>query len=284
MSDASGACREVAGEQTLHVVDGVRFGIFRCPPGDWRWGEPNPVGVEHYLAFPQRRVVIEPDGGPEVVTTPAHLVVYDAGGTFRRRVLDPSGDWCTFLAVDPAVLPGPRDRRGVAPVLTPRGFALQASLARYLSGTTAPGVLADSAVLALLDEAMAGSALPRAGAAAPHHRALVREATVLLSADHGQLRPLGELAAELGVSAYHLARVFRRHTGYSLHDFRLQLRLRAGLERVADRPRDLAGLAADLGFAHHSHFTKAFRATFGTVPSRHAPRHLPETLRHLLAA
>ncbi len=276
----------LAGEQTLHAVDGVRFGIFCCPPDDWRWSRTNPVGTEHYLCFPRRRVVIEPADGPEVVATPAHLVVYDAGGSFRRRALDPAGDWCTFVAVDPTLSEGPRGRRGVTPMLSARAFALQAALVGVLTGDEAPGALVDDAVLALLDEALAGGGHdPDPGTPAdPHHHALASEAAVLLSSGEWRCRPLREAAAELGVSAYHLARVFRRHTGYSLHDFRLQLRLRAGLQQVAERPRDLAGLAADLGFAHHSHFTRAFRASFGTVPTRHLPPHLPETLRTLLAA
>lgn len=275
----------IAGEQTLHAVDGVRFGVFRCPPEDWRWSETNPVGVEHYACFPRCPVIIEPADGPEVVATPAHLVVYDAGGTFRRKALDPAGDWCTFLAVDPGLVEGPRRRHGVSPVLSPRGYALQATLAGVLAGGAAPTTLVDDAVLALLDEALARTlCLPDPPAPSAHHRALARDAAVLLSSEEWRCRALRDAAAELGVSAYHLARVFRRHTGYSLHEFRLQLRLRAGLLQVAERPRDLAGLAADLGFAHHSHFTKAFRASFGSVPTRHLPQHLTQTLGALLAA
>lgn len=274
-----------AGEQTLHAVEGARFGIFRCPPGDWRWSEANPVGVEHYLCFPRRRVVIEPADGPEVVTTPAHLVVYDAGGTFRRRPLDPAGDWCTFVALDPGLVERPRRHRGLTPVLSARGFALQAALADALARGHASGPLVDDALWALLDEALgAGAADPGSGTPSARHRRLARDAVALLSSEEWRCRPLSEAAAELGVSAYHLARVFRRHTGYSLHEFRLQLRLRAGLQQIPERPGDLAGLAADLGFAHHSHFTHAFRASFGTVPSRHRPQHLTETIRSLLAA
>ncbi|MEZ5192678.1 MAG: helix-turn-helix transcriptional regulator [Nocardioides sp.] len=137
-------------------------------------------------------------------------------------------------------------------------------------------------MLALLDEAVGGAA-PRPPDA-DRHQALVRDAAVLLSDADWWDRPLSEVAGALGVSAYHLARVFRSRTGYSLHGYRLQLRLRAALDQVAERPRDLAGIAADLGFAHHSHLTRAFRATFGSVPSRHTPARLPETLRALVAA
>ena len=78
---------------------------------------------------------------------------------------------------------------------------------------------------------------------------------------------LDRIAATLHVSPYHLARLFREQTGYTVHGFRNQVRLRSALDRVRDPGTDLSSLAADLGFSSHSHFTKAFRAAFGVTPS-----------------
>jgi AraC-like DNA-binding protein len=39
------------------------------------------------------------------------------------------------------------------------------------------------------------------------------------------------------------------------------------LNRLAAGEPDIAGLAGELGFTHHSHFTARFRATFGITPS-----------------
>jgi AraC-like DNA-binding protein len=46
------------------------------------------------------------------------------------------------------------------------------------------------------------------------------------------------------------------------------LRLRAALPLLRERPRDLAGLALELGFSSHSHFTGAFRRDYGLTPSQ----------------
>ena len=78
---------------------------------------------------------------------------------------------------------------------------------------------------------------------------------------------LEQLARQLHVSPFHLARVFRAHTGFSLHGYRLQLRLRAALARVLDGEDDLAALACELGFASHSHLTDRFRQAFERSPS-----------------
>jgi len=66
---------------------------------------------------------------------------------------------------------------------------------------------------------------------------------------------------------FHLARMFRSRTGFSLHAYRNQLRLRAALERLRDPGVDLIDIALDLGFSSHSHFTETFRRSFGKTPS-----------------
>jgi transcriptional regulator GlxA family with amidase domain len=66
---------------------------------------------------------------------------------------------------------------------------------------------------------------------------------------------------------FHLCRVFRRHVGMTLHEYRQQLRVRHALETVASGDVDLLQVALELGFSGHSHFTAAFRAAFGAPPS-----------------
>jgi AraC-like DNA-binding protein len=77
----------------------------------------------------------------------------------------------------------------------------------------------------------------------------------------------------MGVSPFHLCRLFRRETGYSLHQYRTELRLRWSLQPLADDV-DILTVALAAGFSHHSHFTAAFRNTFGLRPSefRRAPK------------
>ena len=79
---------------------------------------------------------------------------------------------------------------------------------------------------------------------------------------------LAAVAAALAVSPFHLARVFRAQTGFSLAGYVHGLRLRRAAERLAAEPdTDLSRLALDLGYCSHSHFTHRFRAAFGRPPS-----------------
>jgi len=56
-------------------------------------------------------------------------------------------------------------------------------------------------------------------------------------------------------------------TGASLHQYRDQLRLHAALNRL-EGGQDLTTIGLDVGYSSHSHFTAAFRRTFGHPPSR----------------
>ena len=78
---------------------------------------------------------------------------------------------------------------------------------------------------------------------------------------------LDDAARFVHVSPFHLARIFQQRTGVPIHRYLTRLRLRASLERLADKNDDMTALALDLGFSSHSHFTDAFRREFGCPPS-----------------
>jgi AraC-like DNA-binding protein len=79
---------------------------------------------------------------------------------------------------------------------------------------------------------------------------------------------LGELAAATGYSVFHTCRVFRATTGYTIHGFRRELRLRHALARILDSAESLSEVAMATGFASQSHLTNLFRARFGITPAR----------------
>ncbi|HYE88506.1 MAG TPA: helix-turn-helix transcriptional regulator, partial [Vicinamibacterales bacterium] len=78
---------------------------------------------------------------------------------------------------------------------------------------------------------------------------------------------LSDVAGEVRSSVFHLARMFKARTGFTLRGYRNQLRLRSALDRLQDPATELIDIALDLGFSSHSHFTETFRRTFGKTPS-----------------
>jgi AraC-like DNA-binding protein len=78
---------------------------------------------------------------------------------------------------------------------------------------------------------------------------------------------LRELAGALAVSPHHLSRTFRASTGHTIARHRMRLRVRSVLNRLADGERDLARIAADVGFVDHSHLCRVVRSETGHTPS-----------------
>ena len=153
----------------------------------------------------------------------------------------------------------------------------QRALARALSRGTIDGMAAEENALAIVEEVLAAEA-----AARPRRRGLRRPETLrrrrevidaarvfLLRNATSPLRLAG-IAAAAGVSPAHLSRVFRAEMGEPVHRYLTRLRLRRALPRLADGCRELTGLALELGFSSHSHFTAAFRREFGICPSEYS--------------
>ena len=113
-----------------------------------------------------------------------------------------------------------------------------------------------------------------------HHELVERTKAVLTDRVRGH-DSLESIARHVHASEFHLARVFRDRTGFTLHGYRTHLRLRLALDRLRSEA-DLATIANELGFNSHSHFTDAFRGVFGMPPSD-ARRNLRE-LRRMLEA
>ncbi|MCK2218525.1 AraC family transcriptional regulator [Actinomadura sp. ATCC 31491] len=118
-----------------------------------------------------------------------------------------------------------------------------------------------------------GGRAERPGGRAERAAGLVEGARELLALDPRDLG-LREVARRVGCSPYHLSRVFHRETGMTLSRYRNRMRVLLALDAIEDGHRDLAGLAAELGFADHAHLTRTVRRECG---------HPPRELRRLLA-
>jgi AraC-like DNA-binding protein len=263
----------------------VAVGRWRCPVDSVVFADSGPARW-HLFVFPRSSVWIAHEDQPPFVADPTVVTFYNRGQRYRRAPLSPSGDRGDWFAVAPGVLadvlaphdPGVSDR---GPRLFPfshgpsdlRSYGAQRAVFEHVSREAAPDALfVEETVLEVLDR-VAGLAYARAlpQGARTHGSTrgleLVEHARAVLARRFAEDVSLHELAREVGSSPYHLARVFRRATGDSLHGYRTELRLRLSLERLAEPASDLLELALALGYSSHSHFTGVFRAAFGVTPS-----------------
>jgi AraC family transcriptional regulator len=101
----------------------------------------------------------------------------------------------------------------------------------------------------------------------PPSRAVARAKEVLQARSCERLS-LNEIAREVGVAPVYLTQEFTRTEGIPLYRYQLRLRLNRALLALP-HCEDITGLALDLGFSSHSHFTAVFRRSFGLTPSEY---------------
>ena len=270
--------------EVLKLVDTPRVtvGLFSCPPDDVAWRSTNHIGDKTHVVFPSTPVVIRQRGRDAVLTTPNHAVLYDADQFYERELRSERGDECVFICLSEETLREVADDEGVRlldadrrlrvthTATDRRTYLAQHLLVRRLRGGELNKGEGERAAVELVRDTLR-QPLPnpraRRDSTSVAHRSLAEAAKSRLAESLAEPLPLNELARVLHTSPFHLARVFRAETGFSVNGYRSALRLRVALSRLADDIDGLSALALELGFSSHSHFTDTFRREFGVVPS-----------------
>lgn len=263
--------------------------MFRCSVSHPRFRDSGPT-ENCIFVFPRTRLWIRHQGKKPFVTDTSVVTLYNRGQHYTREPLAPEGDCCEWFAVDPRLLreavsafdPAVEDRpeapfRFSFGKSSPATYLHQRSLFTRLCDGALGGdqaLVVEEEVLSLLHEVLVTTYRFWEGEV---DRGLVRpepdpldvatRARLVLAETCCENHSLAEIARRVGVSPFYLCRSFRAATGSTLHAYRTDLRLREALNRLGDHGRDLTGLALDLGFSSHSHFTATFRRAFDATPS-----------------
>lgn len=274
--------------------------ISRSGPGDEECSDANRIVLMRHGAFSQHF------GRRSVTADVNQALFFSKGSTYRVSHPADCGDRGMILAAAPRVLNDivreldpSVDERPERPFPFVNGpcdssvFWRQRELAHRLEAgaeerrrieplwadVTALQLIAD-----VLEAAYARHGLSkrsrRSGTSADHAER-VEAARTWLAGRLGEHITLDDVARAAGASPFHLARIFQQHTGAPIHRYLTQLRLRASIERLAGGEDDLTGLALELGFSSHSHFTDVFRREFGRTPSEVRRDTTPRTLREM---
>ena len=229
-----------------------------------------------HLVFPYRGVYMRHVGSDQSVADANHVLFFNSGEGYQVSHPLSGGDDSLVLAVSqpllrelaPAALVAQRDEfgfRGQSLHIDPRAQALVALLRHSLRSGSIEPLEAESLALTLVCRSLG----PRSthGTSATHARQrLVDRVKVLLASDLTRRWSLAEIAAETGGSAVYLTQAFQQVEGVPLYRYHLRLRLARALDLVTGYD-DMSALALDLGFSSHSHFTAAFKQTYGRSPT-----------------
>ena len=220
------------------------------------------------VAVPYRGVFEVHRHGQTVVADVNTALVFGAGDHYRVSHPVAGGDRCTVLIFAPGVveqaLGGDGARDGLLRPATQLGARL---LTAALGGGQADRLAAEEGALRVLSALAVDFGAAACPALKRTQRRRVEEVRSLLAGRPTAVWRLEGVARAVHCSPFHLARQFRAVTGETMSRYLLRLRLGLALHRLAEGETDLARLALDLGFAHHSHFSGRFRSVLGTTPA-----------------
>jgi AraC family transcriptional regulator len=262
----------------------VRIGAFRCSRYHPSFHDSGPASNCCFV-FPRTAVEIQHEHQPAFAANPNVVTFYNKGQAYLRNAISADGDRCDWFGVrvdivqdvvrafDPTV-----DAYRHSPFRTARSWsdantylAQRRLFDQVLRGVTEEPLAIEESVVRLLERvlgmAYGRGPTPRLSSTASRQNEVVRHAELILSERWNEHLSLRDIATEVGMSAYHLCRLFHRKTGIGLHQYRQQLRVRWSLERVAEVGMSLVDVALEAGFSSHSHFTSTFRQEFGQTPS-----------------
>lgn len=265
--------------RVLLATDELVLGEFSCPPEDPLWTSANTIGDLPHVVWPFTTVEIIRRRAGRVCADSNGVLLYDADTEYRRRQVSPAGDRSVFIALHPQLLERltgrfTRKRAGQFPVdhlpLAARGW-LRMKTALSAARASHDAMRLEELALDALGAVV--EALPQQRTPRPRTGRLVRERVEdtrrLLGDALIEQVAVTDIAERLDVSPYHLARQFRMLTGTSMHRYRRELRARAAVHFLLDHPRrDLSTIAAEHGFASHSHLTSTCKQVFGQTPSQ----------------
>ncbi|HET9482154.1 MAG TPA: AraC family transcriptional regulator [Candidatus Polarisedimenticolia bacterium] len=265
---------------------------------------PEEASADDHIAFPYRGVFVKETAGRRVVADGNQVLFFGKNDPYRVAHPAEAGDDCLVLSPRRADLlelmvrhdPTVRDRpeapfRIGHAVSTPRAAVLVQALRSILSRPAVDDLEVDEVAGALIDEsflAAFGARRPPESesrpATAARRRDTVEALQKCLAMRYRERLSLHELAREVASSPFHLARLFRRETGLPIHRYRLRLRLREALLRLAETRAGITELALDLGFGDHSHLTRSFQAEYGLSPAAWRKAIRSDALRRIAQA
>lgn len=94
----------------------------------------------------------------------------------------------------------------------------------------------------------------------------IRRSVELMHAQLDQDLSLKTIAAASYLSPFHFARLFKKLTGSSPHNYLAAIRANRAQQLLAETDLSITQVAVRVGYLSASHFTKAFRLATGTTP------------------
>ena len=244
--------------------------------GRCRHRSPEEAATGLHVVFPYRGVYVRHLGRDDAVADANQVLFFNHDDGYRVSHPRAGGDASLDLVLSESLVrelvPRAmlRGRSGVAfrrqrHRLDAHAQALVALLRHRLRYGHIEPLEAEALALTLVQRALGPRTTHVPGGSIGRQR-LVDRTKLALASDAARRWTLAEVADVVGHSPVYLTQAFREVEGLPLYRYQQRLRLARALDLLAEYD-DLTVLALDLGFSSHSHFSTAFRKTYGCSPS-----------------
>jgi len=216
-----------------------------------------------YLSFALRGSYVEQTGS-RIYACQEHVLLFHSAGEVHRDEFGPRGGaclnmelagcWRLILEERPINLAHPVNL-GLVPI-----FPI---LCESSSADSYSSLALEECVVGLLDLFRDGC---RERNTIQSSRPIRRAVEFLEDAGHQDFN-LPALAEVAGVHPTHLSRLFRTKLHRTITEYLRELRLVKAEQLLLQPDRSISRIAADLGFADHAHFSRAFKQRYGLTPT-----------------
>ena len=229
-----------------------------------------------HFVFPFRGLYLRHVGQDQTVADANHVLFFNKDQAYQVSHPLAGGDTSLVVSLAEPMIAELAPRNLLATLETPtfkvqhlridtRAQALVMLLKHSLRNGSIEPLEAEGLSLTLISRSL-GPRTARAPGSTFARRRLVDRVKVLLASDLSRRWRLAGIAAEIRGSPVYLTQAFQQVEGMPLYRYHLHLRLARALDLIAER-QDLSALAQDLGFSSHSHFSAAFKRSYGRTPS-----------------
>lgn len=241
--------------------EGVRVRTLRFRP---ETAPPRGFAPASSIVFPRFPVRIRHRDEVPFVADSTVAVVYRRSVEFDRECLAPEGvasDWLELPDDLCGDLLQAKFRGGRSHVIVRCAMSAMLLERLMLDDIAAGGdpLCVEEGALLLLERLLSTRPLPTNG---PHVQ-LANDTKALIAREPTSAASLCDLAAGLGVSPFHLCRVFAANLGTTMTRYRDQLRMRLAVDELAAGAPDVPALARRLGYADPRVFRRRFRRLTG---------------------
>jgi AraC-like DNA-binding protein len=293
-------------ERILRRTSLVSLGEHRCPPTHPLFEVGGGPQTCPYIGFMRSTVIRAPEDSQPEVQTPNVAGFHNVGSCYRRRAVDDAGDVSDWIALSPSLLAelvnvrldskGEQNSQVFSRPFAPISSGVYLAQRHLMEVLNTNADVSDLAVeeyvirlvRIILDEANEFWDTRAKPKREPRPTCELRRVSIVevvkerIATEYWSNQSLASLASSVHCSAGQLARIFPAQTGFSIHSYQQHIRLRVALQLLRETPFELCDVAAQLGFANHSHFSTVFKRQFGIPPSEFAKSRSRGLLRSFL--